>query len=75
MPTSYMTRDGDKMESWIAFPKALKLSSPTMAATFAALRAAFRSNLKESAPARGMLRPLFIGRRGSWHPVVHRQAE
>src|SRR6202030_4440448 len=66
-------RQTDGTHMWIAFPKALKLSSPNMAATFAAPRGAFQSNPQETAPARGMLRPLFIGRRGRWHPGVHRQ--
>ena len=32
-----------------------------------------RGILKEPASARGMLRPLFIGHHGWWHPAVHRQ--
>lgn len=50
---------GDGTHMWIAFLKALKLSEPSIAATFAALRAIFQSNLKVTAPTRGMLRPLF----------------
>ena len=33
----------------------------------------FQSNPREPAPARGMLRALFIGRHGGWHPVLHQQ--
>jgi hypothetical protein len=38
---------------WIAFPTVLRSSSPNMAATLAALRAAFQSNLKEIGPSTG----------------------
>jgi hypothetical protein len=48
---------------WIAFPKALRLSSPVIAATFTAISATVRWNPSKGASVGGLFHSIIVSRR------------